>query len=271
LSVRLSFWFYFLKLKIKDGSMSEAVSFRDIHFGYVPKQEIISGYSANIPKKGVFAVLGPNGCGKSTLLKLLLGQLKPLSGLIEIRGQTAFVPQLFQVTFAFTALDMVLMGRAKKIGLFGKPGRQDVIAALKCMNRLGIEELVQRPFHQLSGGQRQLVILARALVSEAEILLLDEPTSALDLKNQALALKWISRLAGEDGLTVIFSTHHPHHALAVADQALLMLDRDKYICGPVRDVLTDYNLGLLYGVPIKQFKFDYNGRSLETLIPVFDI
>jgi iron complex transport system ATP-binding protein len=124
-----------------------------------------------------------------------------------------------------------------------------------------------RPFHEMSGGQRQLVIFARALVAEADIMILDEPTSALDLKNQGIVLEWIAKLRDE-GLTVLFTTHHPHHAHAVADDALLMFSERDYACGPVDEVLTEAHLLRLYGVPLRQVAFEYEGKALASLVPV---
>jgi len=248
--------------------MTNAVTFTNLSFAYPKSALVFEEYTAAIELGSVFAILGPNGRGKTTLLNVLLGLLKP-TGTLRISGHMALVPQLFQVTFAFTVLDMVLMGRAKKIGLFGKPSKKDIDAAMQALERFGIDDLAERSFYRLSGGQRQLVILARALVAGASILILDEPTSALDLKNQALVLHWMERLAKKEGLTVIFTTHHPHHALAVADNVLLMLDKKRYYCGNAKEVLTDANLHELYGVPMKYLEFDYNGRSVCTLAPVF--
>ena len=250
--------------------MTNAVSFQKLSFAYPKGPPVFTDYTAEILQSSVFAILGPNGRGKTTLLKVLLGLLTVKSGTFNIVGNMALVPQLFQVTFAFTVLDMVLMGRVKKIGLFGRPGKADVDAAMTALGRFGIADLAERSFYRLSGGQRQLVILARALVAEADILVLDEPTSALDLKNQALVLQWMERLAKEDGLTIIFTTHHPHHALAVADTALLMFDETHYYCGATKEVLTDTNLHELYGVPMKYLEFRYNGRKVQTLAPVFE-
>src|SRR5208283_4856785 len=125
------------------------------------------------------------GRGKTTLLKILLGALKPSQGRLSVSGHMSFVPQLFHVSFDYSTLDMVLMGRARKIGLFSQPSPRDRRAALEALDRFGMSDFADRPFHELSGGQRQLAIFARALVAEARILILDEPTSALDLKNQA--------------------------------------------------------------------------------------
>lgn len=245
-----------------------AVSFEKVGHAYRPGHWVFRHYSAQITKGSIFAVLGPNGCGKTTLLKVLLGALKPSEGAVTVLGQTAFVPQIFQVSFDYTALDMVLMGRTRKIGLFAQPSRKDEEAAVAALDRFGIADLATRPFHELSGGQRQLVIFARALVAEADLLILDEPTSALDLKNQALILEWIGKLSRRDGLTVIFTTHHPHHALATADNVLLMTGPDQCIFGPAEEALSDSNLTSLYGLPLTRVSFEHAGQSAETIAAV---
>jgi iron complex transport system ATP-binding protein len=244
------------------------ISFDDLGHAYRPGQWIFRNYSAKADRGRVFAVLGPNGRGKTTLLKLLLGALKPSEGKLVVRGRMAFVPQLFQVSFDYAVLDMVLMGRAKKINLFSQPSHKDIEAALIMLDRFGMADLATRPFHELSGGQRQLVIFARALVAEADLLILDEPTSALDLKNQALVLDWIDTLSRKDGLTIVLTTHHPHHALAVADDALLMLSETDYTTGVAAEVLTEQNLAALYGVALKRIVFEHGGRNIETFAPV---
>ncbi len=249
--------------------IDSAISFERLDYGYQPGQWVFRKYSASVPRGSVFALLGPNGRGKTTLLKLLIGALKSPEGGLRVNGTTAFVPQLFQVSFDYSVLDMVLMGRAKHIGLFAQPSAKDEQAALEALSRFQMADIAERPFHELSGGQRQLVVLARALVAEADILILDEPTSALDLKNQALILEWIARLSREDGLTVVFTTHHPHHALAVADSALLMLGVEEFVSGPAAEVLTEAHLSRLYGTPLKQVSFNYNGRVITTFVPVF--
>jgi iron complex transport system ATP-binding protein len=249
--------------------MTETViSISNLGHSYRPGAWVFRNYSASIAKGSIFALLGPNGRGKTTLLKALLGALKPTEGQLSVKGQMAFVPQLFQVSFDYSALDMVLMGRAKKVGLFSQPSREDEDAAFAALERFGMAHMAQRPFHEMSGGQRQLVIFARALVAEADILVLDEPTSALDLRNQAHVLEWIDALARKEGLTVIFTTHHPHHALAIADAALLMLGESNYVTGPATDVLTEANLMSLYGIALKRVSFEHEGKSIETLTPV---
>ena len=245
------------------------VRFDNLGYYYHPSRWVFQNYSAEVKKGSIFSLLGPNGCGKTTMLKILLGALKPMSGSIEVHGRAAFVPQLFQVTFDYSVLDMVLMGRVKQVGLFSQPSAEDERASLVALDRFGIADLARRPFHELSGGQRQLVIFARALVSEADILILDEPTSALDLKNQGVILKWITRLAHEEGLTLLFTTHHPHHAHAVADTTMLMMGEQEYRYGPTEDVITEESLYSLYGVKMKRLQFEYEERTIETFVPVY--
>ncbi|MDR1921231.1 MAG: ABC transporter ATP-binding protein [Candidatus Adiutrix sp.] len=246
-----------------------ALETRDVSFAYAKAGKVLDGCTVSIKAGGVFAVLGPNGCGKTTLLKIFLGLLKPSAGWMKINGEITFVPQLFQVTFSYSVLDMVLMGRAKKIGLFSRPAAPDIEAAQSALACLGVADLAARPFQELSGGQRQLVMLARALTAEAEILILDEPASALDLKNQFLLLTWIKRLSRERGLTIVFSTHLPQHALTAADEALLMSSGGRHSAGPIREVMSEEKLFELYGVPLKFINFDYQGRPVESLVPVF--
>jgi iron complex transport system ATP-binding protein len=245
-----------------------AISFSRLGFRYAPGPWILRGYEGAIATGRVTALLGPNGRGKTTLLKLLTQLIAPVEGRVTINGEIAFVPQLFDTSFSYTAIEMVLMGRTKKIGLFAQPSRRDFELALSALDRFGISDLAQRPFHEMSGGQRQLVIFARAIVAQASILILDEPTSALDLKNQIAILDWMTKLSAVDGLTVVFSTHHPHHALAIADYALLMMGTDKFHFGPAAEVLTENNLTSLYETTLKRIAFVYNDQLIETLTPI---
>jgi len=248
--------------------MTNAITFTALGYAYHPGRSIFRGYDGAVTRGKSFAVLGANGSGKTTLLKLMLGVMPPTEGKVAVHGNAAFVPQLFQVSFDYSLLDIVLMGRAKKVGLLSQPSAKDERMALGALDRFGLADQARRPFHELSGGQRQIVTFARALVAEADILILDEPTSALDFKNQELILGWINRLSREDGLTVVFTTHHPHHALAVADDVLLMLGNGKYVCGPAGETLTEDNLHALYDVRLKRLSFEHAGHRIETFAPI---
>ena len=196
-----------------------AVAASDLGFGYQPGAWVFRNLDLSVSPGSVCAILGQNGCGKTTLLKVILGTLKAMEGSVAKSGIAALVPQLFQAIFSFTALDMVLMGRARKIGLFSSHSHKDERMALAAMERMGVESLAARPFPELSGGQRQLVMLARALAAEADILVMDEPASSLDLGNQAMLIRRMRELSRVDGLTVVFSTHLSQHALAAATRS----------------------------------------------------
>jgi iron complex transport system ATP-binding protein len=246
-----------------------AISFEGLGFSYRTGPSVLQGYRGALERGRVLAILGPNGCGKTTLLKLLIGALKPREGSLRVEGRVAFVPQLFQISFPYSVLDMVLMGRAHRVGIFCSPSAADEKAALAALDKLGLAALAERPFEELSGGQRQLVIFARALATEADILILDEPTSALDLKNQGIILQWIRRLSRVEGLSVVITTHHPHHAHAVADTTMLMMGSEESLCGPTDEVVTEANLFRLYGVVLKRVQFEVGGASVETFVPLY--
>jgi iron complex transport system ATP-binding protein len=246
-----------------------AISGRGLGHYYVRGKWIFKNLDFSVRRGSVQAILGLNGCGKTTLLRCLLGLIEPVSGKIDKFGQTALVPQLFQAVFSFTALDMVLMGRARKIGLFARPSVHDEKVALASLDRLGVLDLARQPYTELSGGQRQLVILARALASEADILFLDEPASALDLGRQAHLINWMRELSRADGYTVVFTTHMPQHALAVADEAMLMKVKGGIVAGPAREVLTEENLSQAYGTEVRKVEFERNGKKSQALVAVF--
>ena len=248
--------------------MTEAVRFQELGHAYHPGNWVFRNYSAVIPSGSVVALLGPNGRGKTTLLKILVGAFAPTEGSVERHGRIAFVPQLFQVSFDYSVLDVVLMGRARHVGLFAQPSLRDESVAWTALSRFGLDALASRPFSELSGGQRQLAVFARALVAEADILVLDEPASALDFKNQQLVFDWIERLVHEDGLSVVFTTHYPNHALMVADSVLLM-GEGTLVAGSADSVLSEEHLGALYGVPLRRVAYEHNGTTAETLTPVY--
>lgn len=234
---------------------------------------VLEGFSASVPAGAVVAVLGPNGAGKTSLLHVILGYLRPHRGEVLIMGERlasmarsvrsrcmSFVPQQEALPFPMTAYEFVLMGRAPFLGWLGRPGLQDHAATEAVMMQLGLDPVWDRPVSALSGGEAQLLRIARALVQETNILLLDEPTTHLDLRNRACVLEALRRIAGENGRTVIFTTHEPEAALQVGDEAILMHAGRVLASGPAGRVLTGPNLSRLYDLPVTVRRVD--GRSV---------
>lgn len=228
---------------------------------------ILSNYSLRLERGRILAVLGANGVGKTTLINTLIGIIKPKSGRLSIGGQVGFVPQLFEVPFAYSALDVALMGRARHLGLFGTPRGKDYEIVRHYLHMLGIDHLEPQAFNSLSGGQRQLVMIAQALASECELLVLDEPCAALDYKNQDKVLGLLAHLREMHGMTIVFSTHMPQHAVEIASDVLLMTSGSRYVCGPTAEALSAENLTDLYDLPIA--RADFNRLAKYTYAPVF--
>ena len=221
----------------------------------------------------VLALLGPNGSGKTTLLKTLLGILAPLAGEALIDGKPiasyaaserarriAYVPQSHVPSFAFTVETVVLMGRTAHGSLFSAPSAADRAVVGRALERFGIAALRARPYTMLSGGERQLVLLARALAQEPQFIVLDEPTASLDFGNQGKVMSEIRALAAA-GLGILFTTHGPNHALRAADRAFLMRDGQRLAEGRVREVLTRARLQALYGAPIEMLTDEATGTT----------
>lgn len=222
----------------------------------------------SVPAGGVLAVLGPNGRGKTTLLRGLCDTLTLREGRLSTGGPVGYVPQALASDAGYTALDMVLMGRSRFIGRFDTPRAADLAGAEASLEEVGLSAVANQRYDRLSGGQRQLVLLARALASDCTAMVLDEPASALDLANQGIILRLLIRLARERGLAILFTTHQPDHALAIADQALLMLEAGAHVCGRSSEVLSEANLERLYAVPVHRISWRHDGQLGETIVPL---
>lgn len=242
--------------------MGVTLETRALAIGY-PGHEVGSGITLEAGAGAVLCLLGPNGSGKTTLFKTLLGLLPARGGRVLLAGQpitslsraeiarrVAYVPQAHAAPFAYPALEVVLMGRTAQLGLFAQPGEADHEAARAALARLHIEDLAEADYTRLSGGQRQLVLIARALAQETPVLVMDEPTASLDFGNQTLVLREIAGLAA-DGLTVILSTHDPDHAFAVGTGAALLHDGCVRAKGAPADALTPEALSAVYGVDVR--------------------
>lgn len=240
-----------------------AISFKNLSFRYTDLgQNIIDDITLEIPEGKIIAILGPNGAGKTTLLRLLLGYHKPISGQVLIRNKPhqfysrrelgqliSVVPQWEPALFNFSVLEYVLLGRAPYLDPLQMPTEADFRIAQSALDKLGITDLKNHPISGLSGGERQIVLCARALAQRTEILLLDEPTSHLDLSNQNTILGVLDELTSL-GKTVVFTTHDPNIATHIADDILLM--RQGKICayGSIEDVLTEERLRAIYQTKI---------------------
>lgn len=235
-----------------------------VGFGYGRTAWVFRDVSFRVRPGTATAVLGPNGSGKTTLVRCAAGLLSPLEGHVRRAAQAGYVPQAHGSTFGYRALDMVLMGRARHVGLFRSPGAADRTASLEAMERVGIAGLSRRLFPTLSGGEQQLVLIARAIAGGCPVLVLDEPATGLDLKNQVRVLKLLRELMS-DGMAVLLSTHHPDHALYLADQAVLLTSGGPRV-GDAAAMLTDKELTGLYDVGISTVPYPDGPGTRRTVV-----
>lgn len=235
---------------------------RDLSFSY-GERLILDKVSFTLEKGEFLSVLGPNGVGKSTLFRCILGRLTDYTGEIycesrEIRTlsrretarRIAYIPQIHQPTFEYSVLDTVLMGTTRQLASpFSQPKAEQIGQAMAALERLGIGALAERSFTQLSGGEQQLVLVARALAQQSDVLIMDEPTSALDYGNQLRILELVRELADE-GYAVLLSTHNPQHALSYATRILALSKGQVAALGEPKKMLTPELIRLLYGVDV---------------------
>jgi iron complex transport system ATP-binding protein len=234
---------------------------RALGFGY-PGKPVGRNVSFSLGAGEVLCLLGPNGSGKTTLFKTLLGLLPAQAGEVlidatplrrlaraEVATRIAYVPQAHVAHFPYTVLDMVTMGRTAHLGPFARPGAHDHAAAFDALKTLGVADLADADYTRISGGQRQLALIARALAQAAPLIIMDEPTASLDFGNQALVLREIRMLAAQ-GYGIVLSTHDPDHAFACASAVALLHGGGLVATGSPSEVLSPARLEAVYGLPV---------------------
>lgn len=249
-------------------------------FAYKKGPRILEDIDFEVGPGEIMAILGPNGAGKTTLLRCMMDMLKWESGRSTLDGEDihaiparklwsrmAYVPQAKAAASSFTAFQTVLLGRSSKIGTFSSPSEEDMKITEKVMDMLGIMHLADKPCHAISGGELQMVLIARAMAAEPEILVLDEPESNLDFKNQLIVLDTMSELAS-NGMACVFNTHYPAHALQRAHKSLILSKGGSSIFGSTSQVVTEENIRRAFGVNAVIGEIETPGSVMRNVIPL---
>jgi iron complex transport system ATP-binding protein len=246
------------------------------------KKEIVHGVSFEVKDGQFVCIIGANGCGKTTALRSVLGLLPPFSGEIRIKDQDtnkmsihekarhfAYIPQVHVPPFPFKVADVVLLGRTPHLpSSVSNATTHDKLVAYEAMQQLGIEQLASHDYTELSGGQQQLVLIARALAQEPSILIMDEPTASLDFGNQQLVLTRLHTLSRK-GMAVLMVTHDPDHALFCADQVLVMEEGCIVMEGTPLETITSETLHRIYGIRVYVADVDVgDAQIMRTCVPL---
>lgn len=258
----------------------------NLSFGY-NQSDVLSNISFQVNRGEIFFLLGPNGCGKTTLLDCILGLLKLRRGSIQLQGnelntrrpemiarQMAYVPQSHEKTFPYTVKDIVLMGRAAYIGLFSSPSREDLMIVEEALTMVGILHLRDRRYTQLSGGEGQLVMIARALAQKTSLIVMDEPTAHLDFKHELVIMETIVELVRETGMSILMATHFPNHAFyfensKINTQVALMHKHKFLTAGRPSEILSEANLKSIYSVNTRVVSYAIDAQhELKQVIPI---
>lgn len=250
-------------------------------FGYPKQEEILTDINIKLEEGHILSVLGPNGIGKTTLLKCMIG-LMPWSrgrSLLagkdirtlkskEIWNMISYIPQTHGFSFSYTGLDMVMLGRSSHLGLFSQPGHREIEMAEAMMEKVGITRLADKDCNRMSGGELQMVLIARALINEPKLIILDEPETGLDFHNQILVLNMVEKLSHEENIGAIMNTHYPTNAMSIADEALMMNRKGDRFYGPTGDILNESNISKSFDVNVVVDEIMYQNRTIRSVVPV---
>lgn len=249
-------------------------------FGY-DKHKVLKEISFKVEQGEILAILGSNGVGKTTLLRCMMNLLKWKKGRTLLDGisiteikhsevwkKIAYVPQSKGTALSYTALEMVLMGCTSRLGMFAQPSKEDVKIAEKVMEEVGILKFRDKQCSQMSGGELQMVLIARALFANPQLLVLDEPESNLDFKNQLIILETVKRLSKEKNISAIINTHYPAHALKIADKALILNRDGTNHYGKASTTITEEAMKKAFSVEVKISDFYYGDTCYKNVIPI---
>jgi iron complex transport system ATP-binding protein len=262
------------------------VEVQNLSFHY-PKRKVFDNINLNIKRNQIFMILGPNGCGKTTLLHCILHYLKPQTGEIriakknikeikatELARKIAYVPQNHRKMFPYSVKEVVLMGRAAYTPAYSSPKAEDMDIAMDALELIGIKHLAEQPYMNLSGGESQLVLLARAIAQKSDVIILDEPTVHLDSFNEMLVLDKLSYLMQKNDLTILMTTHYPNQAFYFINKGLpvygaLMKDGGFIAAGHGSEIFQSENLSDLYGIRFQSVELtDDQGNKIKQIIPM---
>ena len=241
---------------------------------------ILRDINFSLEEGDILSVLGPNGVGKTTLIKCLTGLLKWTRGETFLEGKNissikeneiwskiSYIPQKRNFSFSYTGLEMVLFGSTSSLNIFERPKEKERIRAKEVMKMIGIDHLSNKNANEMSGGEVQMLLIARSLVKDPKIIILDEPESGLDYKNQLIILNLIKKLS-ERGVIIVMNTHYPEHALKISNKCLLLNYDKTYKFGETREVLNGENLKKSFSVEVKIEKISFDGKDYESIIPL---
>lgn len=241
------------------------------------RHQVLKDITVDFPDRTLVSVLGANGAGKSTLFRCILGLEHSYQGSIIVNGKNmrslstrqrareiAYIPQSHSSIYDYDVIDVVMMSSTADIGYLGQPRSSHAERAYGALQRVGIEHLARRPYTQISGGEQQLVLIARAISQAAHTIIMDEPTSALDFGNTVRVLSTVQKLA-EDGLSIVQSTHQPDHALRYSDKTLVIHNGGVYAYGAPRDVITADMVSAIYHVDVEVASL--HGDSARVCVP----